>query len=53
MPSSTIHLGARERLAAAITKATPLGALGTEALVWIGVTSIAAAPPPCGRWPTL
>jgi hypothetical protein len=40
MPSITIHVGARERLEPAITKATPLGALGTEALVWIGATSI-------------
>jgi hypothetical protein len=36
----TIHLGTRERLEPAISKATPLGALGTEALVWIGATSI-------------
>jgi hypothetical protein len=40
MPSITIHIGARERPEPAITKATPLGALGTEALVWIGATSI-------------
>jgi hypothetical protein len=40
MPSITIHLGTRERLEPAITKATPLGALGTEALVWIGATRI-------------
>jgi hypothetical protein len=40
MPQVTIHLGARERLEPAISKATPLGALGTEALVWIGATSI-------------
>jgi hypothetical protein len=40
MPSITIHVGGRERLEPAITKATPLGALGTEALVWIGATSI-------------
>ena len=40
MPRITIHVGARERLEPAITKATPLGALGTEALVWIGATSI-------------
>jgi predicted house-cleaning noncanonical NTP pyrophosphatase (MazG superfamily) len=36
----TIHIGTRERLEPAISKATPLGALGTEALVWIGATSI-------------
>jgi hypothetical protein len=40
MPSITIHIGGHERLEPAITKATPLGALGTEALVWIGATSI-------------
>jgi hypothetical protein len=40
MPQITIHVGGRERLEPAITKATPLGALGTEALVWIGATSI-------------
>ena len=40
MASITIHLGTRERLEPAISKATPLGALGTEALVWIGTTRI-------------
>jgi hypothetical protein len=40
MPRITIHLGCRERLEPAISKATPLGALGTEALIWIGATSI-------------
>jgi hypothetical protein len=40
MASITIHLGGRERLEPAISKATPLGALGTEALVWIGTTRI-------------
>jgi hypothetical protein len=40
MPKITIHVGGRERLEPAISKATPLGALGTEALVWIGATSI-------------
>jgi hypothetical protein len=40
MPRLTIHLGASERLEPAISKATPLGALGTEALVWIGATCI-------------
>jgi hypothetical protein len=40
MPRVTIHVGGRERLEPAISKATPLGALGTEALVWIGATSI-------------
>jgi hypothetical protein len=40
MPQITIHLGTRERLEPAISKATPLGAFGTEALVWLGTTSI-------------
>jgi hypothetical protein len=40
MARITIHIGGRERLEPAISKATPLGALGTEALVWIGATSI-------------
>ena len=38
MPQITIHFGGRERLEPAISRATPLGALGTEALVWIGTT---------------
>jgi hypothetical protein len=40
MASITVHVGARERLKARISKATPLGALGTEALVYLGATSI-------------
>ena len=36
----TIHVGARERLEPAISKATPLGALGTEALVDLGAACI-------------
>jgi hypothetical protein len=40
MARITIDIGTRERLEPAISKATPLGALGTEALVWIGATSI-------------
>jgi hypothetical protein len=36
----TIHVGGHERLEPDILKATPLGALGTEALIWIGATSI-------------
>jgi hypothetical protein len=43
MPQITIHVGTRERLEPAIAKATPLGALGTEALVWIGATSISGS----------
>jgi len=40
MARVTIHLGGHERLEPAISKATPLGALGTEALVWIGTIRI-------------
>jgi len=40
MARITIDVGGRERLEPAISKATPLGALGTEALVWIGTTRI-------------
>ena len=36
MARITIHLGTRERLEARISKATPLGALPTEALVYLG-----------------
>jgi hypothetical protein len=38
MPRVTIHIGARERLNPTISKGTLL--LGTDALVWIGATSI-------------
>jgi hypothetical protein len=38
MARVTIHLGGRERLEARISKATPLGALPTEALVYLGGT---------------
>jgi hypothetical protein len=40
MPRITIHVGGRERLEPAITKATPLGALGTEAILHLGPTMI-------------
>jgi hypothetical protein len=40
MPQVTIHVGGRDRLQAAILKATPLGALGTEALVHFGSATI-------------
>ena len=40
MARITIHLGTRERLEARISKATPLGALGTEALVYLGATCL-------------
>jgi hypothetical protein len=38
MPRVTIHIGARERLNPTISKGTLL--LPTDALVWIGATSI-------------
>jgi hypothetical protein len=40
MPRITIHVGGRERLEPTISKATPLGALGTEAIVHLGPTMI-------------
>jgi hypothetical protein len=40
MARVTIHLGTRERLEARISKATPLGALPTEALVYLGHTCL-------------
>jgi hypothetical protein len=40
MPQITIHVGGRERLEPAISKATPLGALPTEAIVHLGPTMI-------------
>ena len=40
MPRITIHVGGRERLEPAISKATPMGALPTEAIVRLGPTMI-------------
>ena len=40
MARITIKIGGRERLEPAISKATPLGALGTEAIVRLGAASI-------------
>ena len=40
MPRITIHVGGREQLQATISKATPMGLLGTEAIVRLGQTSI-------------
>ena len=40
MPRITIHVGGQERLEPAITKATPMGVLGTEAIVRLGPTMI-------------
>jgi hypothetical protein len=45
MPRITIHVGGRERLEPAITKATPLGLLGTEAIVRLGSTMITGRAP--------
>jgi hypothetical protein len=36
MPRVTIHLGSHDRMEPRIRKATPLGALSTEALVYAG-----------------
>jgi hypothetical protein len=36
MPRITIHVGGREQLEPAISKATPMGLLGTEAIVRLG-----------------
>jgi hypothetical protein len=36
MPRITIHLGGREQLDVTISKATPMGALPTEAIVRLG-----------------
>jgi hypothetical protein len=46
MPRITIHVGGREQLAATISKATPMGLLGTEAIVRLGpaiITGTASA----------
>jgi hypothetical protein len=40
MPRITIHVGGREQLEATISKATPMGLLGTEAIVRLGSTII-------------
>jgi hypothetical protein len=40
MPRITIHVGGREQLQASISKATPMGLLGTEATVRLGPTII-------------
>jgi hypothetical protein len=41
----TIHIGGHERLEPAITKATPMGLLGTEAIVRIGSTMLTGRAP--------
>ena len=45
MPRITIHVGGHERLEPTITKATPMGALGTEAIVRLGPASITGSAP--------
>jgi hypothetical protein len=40
MPRITIHVGGREPLQPTISKATPMGTLGTEAIVHLGPTMI-------------
>jgi hypothetical protein len=40
MPRITIHVGGHEPLEAAISKATPMGLLGTEAIVRLGAVAI-------------
>jgi hypothetical protein len=45
MARVTIHIGTRERLEPRISKATSLGALGTEALVYLGATCISGPAP--------
>ena len=45
MPQITIRVGGREPLEAAISKATPMGLLGTEAIVRLGSTMITGRAP--------
>jgi hypothetical protein len=45
MPRITIHVGGHEPLQPTISKATPLGALGTEAIVHLGPTMITGRAP--------
>ena len=40
MPRITIYVGGREQLEPTISKATPMGVLGTEAIVRLGPTRI-------------
>jgi hypothetical protein len=40
MPRITIHVGGREPLEPSISKATPMGLLGTEAIVRLGPAMI-------------
>jgi hypothetical protein len=45
MPRINIQVGGHERLEPAITKATPMGLLGTEAIVRLGSTMITGRAP--------
>jgi hypothetical protein len=45
MPQITIHVGGHERLEPAITKATPMGLLGTEAIVRLGPAMLTGRAP--------
>ena len=45
MPRITIHVGGQERLEPAISKATPMGLLGTEAIVRLGSTMLTGRAP--------
>ena len=45
MPRVTIHLGIHDRTQPLISKATPLGALATEALVYSGAICISGPAP--------
>ena len=45
MARITIHVGGREPLEPAISKATPMGLLGTEAIVRLGSTMITGRAP--------
>jgi hypothetical protein len=40
MPRITVHVGVHEQLEATISKATPMGLLGTEAIVRLGPAMI-------------
>jgi hypothetical protein len=45
MPQITIHIGGHEQLEPTISKATPMGLLGTEAIVRLGSTMITGRAP--------
>ena len=45
MPRVTIHLGRHDRTQPVINKATPLGALATEALVYSGAICLSGPAP--------